>query len=41
MVLFDKVNIESYGNLEVIKVNIGVGKNLGILVLGYDLKDIE
>ena len=41
MALLDKANTETYGNPEVTKVNIGVGKNPGILVSGHDLKDIE
>ena len=41
MALLDKANTESYGNPEVSKVNIGVGKNPGILVSGHDLKDLE
>ena len=41
MALLDKANTESYGNPEITKVNIGVGKNPGILVSGHDLKDIE
>ena len=41
MALLDKANTESYGNPEVTKVNIGVGKNPGILVSGHDLRDLE
>ena len=41
MALLDKANTESYGNPEITKVNIGVGKNPGILVSGHDLADIE
>ena len=41
MALLDKANTESYGHPEVTKVNIGVGKNPGILVSGHDLKDLE
>ena len=41
MALLDKANTETYGNPEITKVNIGVGKNPGILVSGHDLKDIE
>lgn len=41
MALLDKANTESYGNPEVTKVNIGVGKNPGILISGHDLKDLE
>lgn len=41
MELLDTANTETYGNPEITKVNIGVGKNPGILVSGHDLKDIE
>lgn len=41
MALLDKANTSSYGNPEITKVNIGVGKNPGILVSGHDLKDLE
>ena len=41
MALLDKANTESYGNPEITKVNIGVGKNPGILISGHDLKDME
>ena len=41
MALLDKANTETYGNPEITKVNIGVGKNPGILVSGHDLKDLE
>ncbi len=41
MALLDKANTSTYGNPEITKVNIGVGKNPGILVSGHDLKDIE
>jgi hydroxylamine reductase len=41
MALLDKANTEAYGNPEITKVNIGVGKNPGILISGHDLKDIE
>lgn len=41
MALLDKANTEAYGNPEVTKVNIGVGKNPGILVSGHDLRDLE
>ena len=41
MALLDKANTEVYGNPELTKVNIGVGKNPGILISGHDLKDIE
>ena len=41
MALLDKANTSSYGNPEISKVNIGVGKNPGILVSGHDLADLE
>ena len=41
MALLDTANTQTYGNPEITKVNIGVGKNPGILVSGHDLKDIE
>lgn len=41
MALLDKANTESFGNQEITNVNIGVGKNPGILVSGHDLKDLE
>ena len=41
MALLDTANTTIYGNPEITKVNIGVGKNPGILVSGHDLKDIE
>lgn len=41
MALLDKANTTSYGNPELSKVNIGVGKNPGILISGHDLKDME
>lgn len=41
MALLDKANTTRYGNPEVTKVNIGVGKNPGILISGHDLHDIE
>ena len=41
MALLDNANTTSYGNPEVTEVNIGVGKNPGILISGHDLKDIE
>jgi hydroxylamine reductase len=41
MALLDKANTNSYGNPEITKVNIGVGKNPGILISGHDLKDME
>ncbi len=41
MALLDKANTETYGNPEITRVNIGVGKNPGILVSGHDLRDLE
>ena len=41
MAVLDKANTTSYGNPEITKVNIGVGKNPGILISGHDLHDIE
>jgi len=41
MELLDKANTSTYGNPEITKVKIGVGKNPGILVSGHDLKDLE
>lgn len=41
MALLDKANTTTYGNPEITKVNIGVGKNPGILVSGHDLSDLE
>ena len=39
MALLDKANTSAYGDPEITKVNIGVGKRPGILVSGHDLKD--
>lgn len=41
MTLLDAANTGAYGNPEITKVNIGVGKNPGILVSGHDLRDLE
>ena len=41
MALLDTANTTTYGNPEITKVNIGVGKKPGILVSGHDLADIE
>ena len=41
MALLDTANTSTYGNPEITKVNIGVGKNPGILISGHDLKDLE
>ena len=39
--MLDTANTGAYGNPEITRVNIGVGKNPGILVSGHDLKDLE
>jgi len=41
MALLDEANTSSYGNPEITSVNIGVGKNPGILISGHDLRDME
>jgi len=41
MAILDKANTETYGNPEISEVNIGVGKNPGILISGHDLKDMQ
>jgi hydroxylamine reductase len=41
LALLDKANTSTFGNPEITKVNIGTGKNPGILVSGHDLKDLE
>lgn len=41
MALLDKANTEAYGNPEISTVQLGVGKNPGILVSGHDLRDLE
>lgn len=41
MALLDEANTTRYGQPEMTKVNIGVGKNPGILISGHDLHDIE
>lgn len=41
MALLDGANTQAYGNPEITKVNIGVGKRPGILVSGHDLRDLE
>lgn len=41
MALLDKAHTTTYGNPEITRVNIGVGKNPGILISGHDLKDME
>ena len=41
MALLDEANTTTYGHPEITQVNIGVGKNPGILISGHDLKDME
>ena len=41
MALLDTANTSAYGDPQVTRVNIGVGKNPGILVSGHDLRDLE
>ena len=41
MALLDKANTDAYGNPEITRVNLGVGKNPGILISGHDLRDME
>ncbi len=41
MALLDEANTKTYGHPEITKVNIGVGKNPGILISGHDLKDMD
>lgn len=41
MALLSEANTEAYGHPEITEVNIGTGKNPGILVSGHDLKDME
>ena len=41
MALLDKANTSAYGNPEISRVKLGVGKNPGILVSGHDLRDLE
>jgi hydroxylamine reductase len=41
MALLDEANTSAYGHPEITRVNIGVGKNPGILISGHDLKDME
>jgi hydroxylamine reductase len=40
MALLDEANTTTYGHPEITQVNIGVGKNPGILISGHDLKDM-
>lgn len=41
MALLDKANTETFGNPEITEVNIGAGKNPGILISGHDLADMK
>ncbi|HBG18968.1 MAG TPA: hydroxylamine reductase, partial [Desulfobulbaceae bacterium] len=41
MALLDEANTTTYGHPEITEVNIGAGKNPGILISGHDLKDME
>lgn len=41
MALLDGANTGAFGTPEMTVVNIGVGKNPGILITGHDLKDIK
>lgn len=41
MALLDEANTSTYGNPEITQVNIGVGKNPGVLISGHDLRDME
>ncbi len=41
MALLDKANTSTYGNPEITKVKLGVGKNPAILISGHDLRDLE
>lgn len=41
MALLDQANTTAYGNPEITTVQLGVGKNPGILVSGHDLRDLE
>ncbi|HCO67920.1 MAG TPA: hydroxylamine reductase [Dysgonomonas sp.] len=41
MALLDAANTGRFGNPEITQVNIGAGKNPGILISGHDLRDIE
>ena len=41
MALLDEANTKAYGNPVITKVNIGSGKNPGILITGHDLVDLE
>lgn len=41
MALLDNANTSTYGNPEITKVKIGVGKRPGILISGHDLRDLK
>lgn len=41
MATLDEANTSAYGHPEITEVNLGVGKNPGILISGHDLKDME
>ncbi|MBF0957323.1 MAG: hydroxylamine reductase, partial [Alloprevotella tannerae] len=41
MALLDKANTSAYGSPVITKVNLGVGRNPGILISGHDLHDLE
>ncbi|MGL5054847.1 MAG: hydroxylamine reductase [Fusobacteriaceae bacterium] len=41
MALLDSANTSAFGNPEVTKVKLGVGKNPGILISGHDLWDLK
>jgi hydroxylamine reductase len=41
MALLDRANTTAYGHPEITTVNLGVGKNPGILISGHDLKDMQ
>ena len=41
MALLDQANTTAYGHPRLTKVQLGVGKNPGILISGHDLRDLE
>lgn len=41
MALLDRANTESFGNPEITKVKLGVGKNPAILISGHDFADLQ
>lgn len=41
MALLDEANTSTFGHPEITKVNLGVGKNPGILITGHDLLDLK